>query len=241
MRMGIMQPYFFPYPGHFALIAAVDQWVVFDLTQYTPKTWISRNRVLHPSGGANWINVPLANSSISVKIHEARVLDLQATCQAVLGKLSHYRRRAPYARQVEDLVRETFAAAGTQGSLVDLDVAGLVATCARLELPFRYQVASRLTLDLPEQPGPGDWAPAIAAQLGAATYVNPASGRALFDPDTFRRSGLGLEFLHWQGYDYPTPGLAGEPGLSILDALMWNRPEDVRAALSTHAHCERVA
>lgn len=51
MRLGIMQPYFFPYPGHFALIAHVDQWLVFDITQYTPKTWMNRNRILHPRGG----------------------------------------------------------------------------------------------------------------------------------------------------------------------------------------------
>ena len=36
MRLGIMQPYFFPYLGHFSLIAAVDEWIVFDVTQYTP-------------------------------------------------------------------------------------------------------------------------------------------------------------------------------------------------------------
>ena len=67
MRIGIMQPYFFPYLGHFALIANVDAWIVFDVTQYTPKTWINRNRVLHPTSGANWVSVALKNSSISIK------------------------------------------------------------------------------------------------------------------------------------------------------------------------------
>lgn len=32
-----MQPYFFPYLGHFSLIASVDRWYVFDITQYTPE------------------------------------------------------------------------------------------------------------------------------------------------------------------------------------------------------------
>ena len=50
VKLGIMQPYFFPYLGHFALIAHTDAWVVFDITQYTPKTWMNRNRVLHPKG-----------------------------------------------------------------------------------------------------------------------------------------------------------------------------------------------
>jgi len=56
MRLGIMQPYFFPYLGHFSLISSVDKWIVFDVTQYTPKTWMNRNRILHPKTG--WQYVP---------------------------------------------------------------------------------------------------------------------------------------------------------------------------------------
>lgn len=51
MRLAIMQPYFFPYLGHFSLIAASDAWIVFDVRQYTPRTWMNRNRILHPTGG----------------------------------------------------------------------------------------------------------------------------------------------------------------------------------------------
>ena len=69
MRLGIMQPYFFPYPGHFALIASVDRWIVFDVTQYTPKTWMNRNRVLHPASGAMYVTVPLANASKAIWVH----------------------------------------------------------------------------------------------------------------------------------------------------------------------------
>ncbi len=68
-----MQPYFFPYLGHFALIAHTDAWVVFDISQYTPKTWMNRNRVLHPTDGWTYVTAPLSNSSIHIKIRfEAR-------------------------------------------------------------------------------------------------------------------------------------------------------------------------
>jgi hypothetical protein len=93
MRVGIMQPYFFPHLGHFALIDRSDTWVVFDVTQYTPKTWMNRNRVLHPAGSWNWVTVPLMNSSNSISIREARVLDGAGAYQSALGKLSHYRLR----------------------------------------------------------------------------------------------------------------------------------------------------
>lgn len=65
--------YFLSYLGHLSLIAAVDEWIVFDNTQYTPKTWMNCNRIPHPTA-MGWF--PLYNSSISIKIHKARVLSL---------------------------------------------------------------------------------------------------------------------------------------------------------------------
>jgi WbqC-like protein family len=235
VRMGIMQPYFFPYPGHFALIAHCDEWVVFDVTQYTPKTWMNRNQVLHPSAGANWLSVPLANGSISITTAEARVLDPAAACTSVLGKLSHYRRQAPHFAAVEALVREAFALPAGDTSLVHLNLRGLDAVCAYLGLPFRRRVCSELALALPDDLGPGDWALEICDRLGADDYLNPFGGRALFDATRYRDRGVALSFLQWKGLDYPQGRFAPVPGLSILDTLMWNPPKVVRAALFANA------
>ena len=192
MRLGIMQPYFFPYLGHFALIANVDAWIVFDATQYTPKTWINRNRVLHPTSGATWVSVPLKNSSISIRIREARILDVAAAAKSTLGKLSHYRHKAPQVRQVEEIVKATFAAVGADDSLVALDVAGLDTVCAYLGVPFRRSICSQMNLCLPSQLGPGEWALEIASRVGATTYVNPFGGRELFSVEEFEKRGLTL-------------------------------------------------
>jgi hypothetical protein len=225
VKLGIMQPYFFPYLGHFALIAHTDAWVVFDITQYTPKTWMNRNRVLHPKDSWNYVSVPLANSSISIKTSEARVLDLDGARRSVLGKLTHYR-RAPYYRAVEALVQESMTAGGDQ-SLVRLNVLGLAAVCRYLGLPFDYRICSELQLPLPEQLPPGGWAPAICAALGASGYVNPIGGRDLFDPSDFASRKIALEFLSFEHPVYDVGSYRFEPGLSILDVLMWNAPQTV--------------
>jgi hypothetical protein len=235
VKLGIMQPYFFPYLGHFALIAHSDLWVVFDVTQYTPKSWMSRNRVLHPQSGWNYINVPLVNSSISITTREARVQDLQKTRASVLGKLTHYRRKAPYYEQVVQLVNRAFDAA-RDDSLVALNVSGLAAVCSYLELPFDYRICSELGLELDGIDNPGGWAPAISRQLGASFYLNPAGGRALFDPQDFSRHGIGLGFLQFDEFRYDTAPYSFEPGLSVLDVLMWNSPRTVRQVLASHSH-----
>jgi hypothetical protein len=236
MRIGIMQPYFFPYLGHFALIAHTDAWVVFDVTQYTPKSWMNRNRVLHPNGGPNWVSVPLANSSISITSAQARVADLAGTARSVLGKLSHYRRKAPHYEAVVELVGRAFALPADDSSLVHLNLAGLREVCSYLELPFAPRICSELALDLPTGLAPGDWALEIATRLGADSYLNPLGGRALFDPARYAARGVQLEFLQMPSFSYTSGPWEPVPDLSIIDVLMWNEPARVRQVLLETAH-----
>lgn len=230
MRLGIMQPYFFPHPAYFALIATTERWVVFDVTQYTPKTWMNRNRVLHPTHGWMYVTVPLRNSSQSIAIRDAHIVDARSAHRTVLGKLSHYRRAAPHYHEVVELVNETFARV-TDNSLVGLNVAAMTTVCRYLEVDLVASIWSEAGSDLPEIAGPGDWAPAICSAMGATEYVNPIGGRELFDPDEFARNSVALWFLEMTPIMYDTGPYIFEPGLSILDALMWLTPEEVMTAI----------
>lgn len=234
MRVGIMQPYFFPYLGHFALIAQTDVWVVFDITQYTPKSFMTRNDVLKLNGGRQRVGVDLKNGSIHIKTHEARLMSRSKARQQLMGAISHYKRKAPYFQAVCDVVEATFEElerSAEPDSLVNLNTAGLGQVCAYLGLAFDCRVASQMDMKLPETMGAGDWAPTIAKQVGASTYLNPIGGRALFNPEQFRQMGVNLEFLDFKALTYATPGYAFEPNLSILDVMMWNSPQAIEAHL----------
>jgi hypothetical protein len=234
MKLGIMQPYFFPYVGHFALIAAVDEWVVLDVTQYTRKSWINRNRVLRPDGGWQYISVPLATSSIHIKISEARIAKLREQERYVLGKMSHYRKRAPYYVQACEIVRSTFAGL-PDDRLVSLNVAGLRTVCRYLGLPFRYRICSQLAIDWPGGLAAGRWAPWICAKLSAEAYLNPIAGRELFDPADFANAGVRLGFLDFASFIYDTQPYKFEKDLSILDVLMWNSPDAIVQGISRNS------
>jgi hypothetical protein len=234
MKLGIMQPYFFPYLGHFALIADVDEWIVFDITQYTRKSWINRNRVLHPDHGWQYISIPLRNSSIHIRISEAKVADCREQERYVLGKISHYKKRAPYYEHVRDIVRSSFAGVA-HDSLVSLNVAGLRTVCEYLGLPFSYRLCSQLNIEFPDKLLPGQWAPWLAGRLRADVYINPVGGRPLFDPADFAREAVGLQFLDFAPFIYDTPGYIFENSLSILDVLMWNGPDAIVEAIRSNS------
>ena len=226
-RVGIMQPYFFPYLGHFALISNVDRWVVFDVTQYTPKTWMNRNRVLHPTAAWMYLTVPVQGSSQSKLVHEVMLHEPAATLTSLLGKLAHYRRRAPHFDSVVGLVERAFAEREGEG-LAALDVAGLRVVSEYLGVPFDFRVCSEMGLDLSDVRHPGQWALRIAEQVGASEYLNPVSGARLFDPAEFEASGIRLRFVDLPPMSYDTAPYDFVPSLSVLDVLMWNDARTVR-------------
>ena len=67
--------------------------------------------------------------------------------------------------------------------------------------------------------------------MGASEYVNPLGGAELFDEAKFARSGVALTLQRPVDYTYACGAREFVPRLSILDVLMWNAPEQVKAFL----------
>ena len=62
LKVGIMQPYVFPYIGYFQLINAVDIFVFYDDVNYIKGGWINRNKLLL-NGKESLFTIPLNNAS----------------------------------------------------------------------------------------------------------------------------------------------------------------------------------
>lgn len=182
----------------------------------------------------NWINVPIRNPSITVRILDARVLDPEKACQSTIGKLSHYKSVAPFHKAVAQIVEKTFSECSADDSLVKLNANGLRTVCEYIGLPFRYKICSEMPLTFPDKMKPGDWAPEICRQIGAKSYLNPIGGRELFDEQQFRGLNVDLLFLETTAFHYSTGPYEFVPNLSILDVLMWNDPQKVKEAIMQH-------
>ena len=62
MKIGIMQPYFFPYIGYWQLLNLVDEYVIYDDVNYIKRGWINRNNILL-YGQAKMINLHIKDAS----------------------------------------------------------------------------------------------------------------------------------------------------------------------------------
>lgn len=230
MRLGIMQPYFLPALGYFDLIHVTDAWIVFDTPQYRRKSWMCRNRVLHPREGWQYIRAQTTGVHRDTRICDV-TLSPAPWGDALLRKLSHYARHAPHYDAVEALLRASFAAERTSLSRLAVDL--LIRFAAYLDLDFEPRLWSELAPSTPlgEVGGPGEWALRICEALGATQYVNPPGGEAIFDRDAYAASNIDLIIRRFDDMPYAPRSYDYIPTLSIVDVLMWNPPTVVKAYL----------
>ena len=226
-----MQPYFFPYLGYFALINYTDQWVVFDVSQYTPKTWINRNRVLNLHKDWSYISIPIEKSSQSKTINEIKVKNASSSRKGIINQILHYKNRAPYFHKVLNLIENVFQEFNSS-SLVDLNNISIKLTCEYIGLSYAEIIFSQSDLILPEINHPGSWALEIASALGASHYLNPVGVRSLFRDDEFKQRGIKLEFLENHRYSYDTSPYKFAEDLSVIDVMMWNSAEEIRSIIN---------
>lgn len=229
-----MQPYFFPYLGYLQLIQHTDKWIVFDSIQFSSKSWVNRNRILHPEQSKDWqyVTIPLKKHSNLSQINEIDINNNITWQKQILGKLTHYKKIAPFYNQTIEIVKESILPSHTK--LNNVLVNSLVNTCDYLEIDFQYSLFSEMNFDDSIITSPGDWALNIAKAHHASEYVNPPSGFKIFNEEAFIKNNIQLSFLT---SDLPTYSQSRSPfsvGLSIIDIMMWNSPHDIKLMLNKY-------
>lgn len=226
MQLAIMQPYFLPYLGYFSLIAASDRFVVFDSVQYIRHGWINRNRILKPCHStAQHIIVPLERHARDTKIRDIRISNRSDWRSRILRQLEHYKKRAPFFRDVMNCLRDGLALQSDSISKFNRHL--LASICDLIAIPFRAIAMEEVKLENKRRHA-GDWALDIAVALKASRYVNAPGGQHLFDAEQFSKQGVELQFIQNRLTPYAQSKSPFVAGLSILDALMFLGPEETR-------------
>lgn len=218
-RVVLMQPYFLPYLGYYQLLGAADLFISYDTAQFIKNGWIERNRYLL-DGEPKWFGVALEKSSHKLPIHEKRISQ-GFQYQQVIEKLKHAYRTAPYAHRVLPWLAQLLEQPAA--SIAELNLRVLRASCALIGLDTPIIAASAL----PAGAGVGGQTRVLElmAATGATHYLNPAAGAFLYEAGAFAKAGIELELLHAELTPYPQQRPEFVPGLSLLDALMFNPPE----------------
>lgn len=230
MTIAIMQPYFFPYVGYFSLIKHTDEFILFDPVQFIRHGWIERNRVLKQNEGWLYVQVPLIKGTRDVLIKDSLIDNSKGDWKGkMLAQLQPYKKIAPHYFKVIKLINEIFE--GEYQSIVHLNKAVLEKTCQYLGMEKELPIFSEMNLEIEEPKAADEWALNISKAMGAKTYWNPPGGMDFFDKSKYDNAGIDLKFQKVALSEYNQKRTPFEAGLSIIDVMMFNSPEEINIML----------
>lgn len=206
MRIAIQQPYFFPYPGYFKLIAQVDVVVLLTDVQYIRRGWVNRNRI--PMRGKprewNYIRIPVSHAPISEKINAIKVAKEQDWKTSLFNKL-----RSRYGEKGLEIAKD-WGLDDLQSCEAELLLpylkCTLKATMNKLDLSAK--VLDSASLELTSGIGSGNIENTatskiirICKSLDCSEYWNLSGGSKLYNENDFEEHNISLNFVKQTDFD----------------------------------------
>jgi hypothetical protein len=230
-KIAIVQSNYIPWKGYFDLIAAVDEFILYDDMQYTRRDWRNRNQIRTPQG-VQWLTVPVrVKGKYHQKIRETEV-DGGAWAQEHWKALAQNYRRAPHFAAVASWLEPLYLATEHE-MLSALNRRLIEAICGYLGI--RTQI--RNSWDYPLTEGKSERLADLCRQAGGSAYISGPAAKDYIEDSVFTQRGLALEWFDYSGYpEYPQ--LWDEPfthGVTVLDLLFNCGPEAPRYMKHVHA------
>lgn len=234
MKIGIMQPYYFPYIGYWQLIEAVDKFVIYDDVNFIKGGWINRNRILC-NGKVQYINLPMSGASSFKHINMIGVDNNPVLKEKNKKTLWNAYHKARQFNIVFPIICDILECG--QDNLAEYLTFSIKTICDYLGIDTELYISSRIDKD--NSLHGEDKVLDICRRMGADIYYNAIGGRELYHFDRFRDNGLRLCFLQTDEIIYAQGSHTGfETNLSIIDVMMNNEAGKIRQMLSQYSLVE---
>lgn len=229
MKVGIMQPYLFPYIGYFQLINAVDKFVLFDDVNYINKGWINRNRIL--LNKQEYIfTIPLEKASQNKLINEINIAKDITWKGKLLKTIETAYIKAPMFQMAFPIIDEVICY--NEQNLSAYIYHSIKKLCENFRINTQIIESSGQynTSKLKGQ----DKILEICSQEKATQYINPIGGTNIYQCELFRQKQLKLLFIKSNPIVYSQFGNNFIPWLSIIDVLMFVDKETIKKTLNNY-------
>lgn len=226
MRLGIMQPYLFPYLGYWQLLNYVDHYVVYDDVNYIKNGWINRNYIIL-NKVKHLITLPLNGSSPNKLINEISITPNNVVKRKLLKTIEMAYKKSTYFDQVFPMVESILMY--PSNNIVDLIYNHFGIIGGYLDIDTQLILSS----DIDKNNSLSGEAKVIEIchLLKANCYVNAIGGMGLYSKDNFEKEGINLQFLKSTPSKFNQRSEIYIENISIIDVMMNNSIEEIKRLL----------
>lgn len=213
-KVAILQSNYIPWKGYFDMIAAVDEFILFDDMQYTRRDWRNRNQIKTPQG-AQWLTVPvLVKGKYHQKIRETEIDGTEWGATHWKALVQNYKRSPHFetiAAWLEPIyLSEQFTHISALNRRLIEQICVFLGITTKITNSWDYTLAEGKTERLAE----------LCRQSGATEYVSGPSAKDYVDEQLFAELDIKLTWFDYVGYpEYPQQWGEFIHGVTILDLL----------------------
>ena len=219
MKVGIMQPYFFPYFGYFQLINEVDLYINLDHVSFMKRSYMTRNKIKDETP----INIQVYGASQNKKCSEVLVNFESQYIEKFRKKIYYlYGKYNLFEEINEKIINPCFIDSQTTISEFNLNIIKKI--CDYLDIKTEIVDTSENLTDKKK----GEGLKEITKLKGGSIYVNAIGGQKLYSKEDFKSSGIDLYFLEMGDVKFDNPYS------SILDLLYKYEKEYLKEELKNY-------
>jgi hypothetical protein len=213
-KVAILQSNYIPWRGYFDLIAAVDEFILYDDMQYTRRDWRNRNLIKTPDG-LKWLTVPVR---VKGKYHQTiRETEIDGedwvtvhwrTLCANYNRSPHFKEIAPALEVI--LLNRTYTHLSHLNRALIEWVCQYLGITTKITNSWDYMLSDGKTERLAD----------LCVQAGGAEYISGPAAKDYVDEQIFIDRNIKLTWFDYANYPaYPQLWGDFQHGVSILDLL----------------------
>lgn len=213
-KVAISQSNYIPWKGYFDLIAAVDEFIIYDDTQYTRRDWRNRNIIKTPQG-LQWLTVPVAGKGRYLqKICETQILG-SSWARNHWKSLAHNYSRSQYFEEVASWLEPIYIAE-TFTDLSTLNLRFIKSICEYLAIDTLITRSSSYE----SCDGRSERLADLCLQANGSEYISGPAAKNYINKQKFSDLGIKLTWFDYAGYTiYPQLWGGFIHGVTVLDLL----------------------
>lgn len=213
-KVAILQSNYIPWKGYFDIIAAVDEFILYDEMQFTRRDWRNRNLIKTPQG-IQWLTVPvLVKGKYHQKIKDTKI-------DGTDWKYAHWKalfqnyRRTTYFDEISSWLEPLYISEDYT-HLSHLNLKFIQSICKYLNI--KTLITSSSDYDLID--GKTERLADLCSKSKATEYISGPAARNYIDKNIFDDLGIKLSWFEYVGYlEYPQLWGTFIHEVTILDLL----------------------
>lgn len=220
-KIAILQSNYIPWKGYFDLIAAADEFIIYDDMQFTKNDWRNRNKIKTPNG-SEWLSIP-----VGININR-RIRDVSLPLNN--WNIKHWKTleanysNAPFFNLIAQWLKPVYCELKFE-SLSEFNryliehICNYLKITTKISWSWNYELYEGKTKKLIE----------LCSQAGGTDYITGPSAKGYLDELDFKQEKIALHYFDYSNYEeYNQLWGSFDHYVSIIDLLFNKGPESQR-------------